>query len=85
MDARERPPGESAEPGVESELIFPTDIKKAPDGAFFYLAESEGFEPSIPFGIHTFQACSFNRSDNSPDSIIISGILAPDCYLVLGP
>ena len=32
-----------------------------------YLAESEGFEPSIPFrGIHTFQACSFNHSDNSP-------------------
>ncbi len=31
-------------------------------------AESEGFEPSIPFrGIHTFQACSFNHSDNSPD------------------
>ena len=31
------------------------------------LAESEGFEPSIPFrGIHTFQACSFNHSDNSP-------------------
>jgi site-specific DNA recombinase len=30
-------------------------------------AESEGFEPSIPFrGIHTFQACSFNHSDNSP-------------------
>src|SRR5215217_1675750 len=33
------------------------------------VAESEGFEPSIPFrGIHTFQACSFNHSDNSPDS-----------------
>ena len=31
------------------------------------LAETEGFEPSIPFGgIHTFQACSFNHSDKSP-------------------
>ena len=30
-------------------------------------AETEGFEPSIPFrGIHTFQACSFNHSDKSP-------------------
>ena len=32
-----------------------------------YPAETEGFEPSIPFrGIHTFQACSFNHSDKSP-------------------
>ena len=31
-------------------------------------AETEGFEPSIPFrGIHTFQACSLNHSDNSPE------------------
>ena len=31
------------------------------------VAETEGFEPSIPFrGIHTFQACSFNHSDKSP-------------------
>lgn len=31
-------------------------------------AETEGFEPSIPFrGIHTFQACSFNHSDKSPE------------------
>jgi hypothetical protein len=33
----------------------------------FLLAESKGFEPLIPFwSIHTFQACSFDRSDNSP-------------------
>ena len=32
-----------------------------------FSAETEGFEPSIPFrGIHTFQACSFNHSDKSP-------------------
>ena len=36
-------------------------------GHLIYLAETEGFEPSIPFrGIHTFQACSFNHSDKSP-------------------
>ena len=35
--------------------------------AGFWVAEREGFEPSIPFrGIHTFQACSFNHSDTSP-------------------
>ena len=38
---------------------------KRPKGPFD--AETEGFEPSIPFGgIHTFQACSFNHSDKSP-------------------
>jgi hypothetical protein len=32
------------------------------------LAEREGFEPSIHFWrIHTFQACSFDHSDTSPD------------------
>ena len=30
------------------------------------LAEREGFEPSIRCRIHTFQACSFDRSDTSP-------------------
>ena len=31
------------------------------------LAEREGFEPSVHFWrTHTFQACSFNRSDTSP-------------------
>jgi hypothetical protein len=31
------------------------------------LAESEGFEPSIRFWrIHTFQACAFDHSANSP-------------------
>jgi hypothetical protein len=40
---------------------------KKPAGVLLALAESEGFEPSIPFrGIHTFQACSFNHSDKSP-------------------
>ena len=32
------------------------------------LAVKEGFEPSIRYKrIHTFQACSFNHSDTSPD------------------
>ena len=30
------------------------------------LAEREGFEPSMRCRIHTFQACSFDRSDTSP-------------------
>ena len=33
--------------------------------AFLFMAERMGFEPTIPFGIHTFQACSFNHSDTS--------------------
>ena len=32
------------------------------------MAEREGFEPSIRgYRIHTFQACSFNHSDTSPE------------------
>ena len=32
------------------------------------MAEREGFEPSVRFWrTHTFQACSFNRSDTSPE------------------
>ncbi len=35
-------------------------------------AETEGFEPSIPFGgIHTFQACLFNHSSRSP--LVVKG------------
>ena len=30
-------------------------------------AEREGFEPSIPCGIHAFQACSIGHSDISPN------------------
>ena len=32
------------------------------------MAEREGFEPSIPCGIHTFQACAFDHSATSPKS-----------------
>ena len=31
------------------------------------LAVREGFEPSMPFDIHAFQACSFDHSDTSPN------------------
>ena len=35
----------------------------------FRMAEREGFEPSMGYEpIHTFQACSFGRSDTSPVS-----------------
>ena len=35
------------------------------------MAEREGFEPSIRFRIHTFQACSFGHSDTSP--VVLGG------------
>jgi hypothetical protein len=40
-----------------------------------YLAEREGFEPSIRYKrIHAFQACAFSHSATSPESIaILSG------------
>ncbi len=34
--------------------------------AFLYMAEREGFEPSVRCRTHTFQACSFDHSDTSP-------------------
>ena len=44
--------------------------KRAPIGALLVcMAEREGFEPSIRcYRIHTFQACSFNHSDTSPET-----------------
>ena len=33
------------------------------------LAVREGFEPSKPCDLHTFQACSFGHSDTSPYSV----------------
>src|SRR5690606_26269482 len=36
----------------------------------FFMAEREGFEPSVRLcRTHTFQACSFDRSDTSPVSL----------------
>ncbi len=59
----------------QGSLLAPLTIRheKGPArGPFSCLAEREGFEPSIPFGIHTFQACSFDHSDISPDSLVFS-------------
>ena len=39
--------------------------KKAPFMGLCLLAERKGFEPSKPFGLHTFQACAFSRSATS--------------------
>lgn len=36
------------------------------------VAVSERFELSIRCRIHTFQACSFSHSDNSPNQIVVS-------------
>jgi hypothetical protein len=41
------------------------------------MAEREGFEPSIrDYRIHTFQACSFNHSDTSPDFFLFTTLTA---------
>ena len=34
--------------------------------AYLFMAEKEGFEPSIRCRIHTFQACAFDHSATSP-------------------
>ncbi len=35
------------------------------------VAEGEGFEPSKPFDLHTFQACSFDHSDTPPQFLVL--------------
>ena len=46
--------------------VSPPNKKPAVAGSF-YLAEREGFEPSIRgYRIHTFQACAFSHSATSP-------------------
>ena len=37
-----------------------------------FLAESQGFEPWVPCGTRHFECRTFDLSDNSPDSYIIS-------------
>lgn len=50
--------------------------KAAHTNCFF--AESEGFEPSKPlWGLHTFQACAFDHSANSPERSGERGIRTP--------
>ena len=46
--------------------------------AFLNLVEEEGFEPSKPFDLHTFQACSFDHSDTPPDQC---SHWSPDCVV----
>ena len=61
------------ERGFSSKSPSSPYIKKAPCfrmGLFLYMAVREGFEPSMPFDIHTFQACSFGHSDTSPKLIV---------------
>ena len=41
-------------------------FNKLPEDSQGNLAVREGFEPSVPCGTHTFQACSFGHSDTSP-------------------
>ena len=60
------------------EPVSARQIKRTPIGALLIcVAEREGFEPSIrDYRIHTFQACSFNHSDTSPDNLLIFKDLA---------
>ena len=44
--------------------------KKGPCGTLLFLAEGEGFEPSIRFRIHTFQACAFDHSATAPHACL---------------
>ena len=63
-------------PGILSNLYFKNKgshqglslchKKTAQKRRLFIMAEREGFEPSVPGGTHTFQACSFGHSDTSP-------------------
>gem|GEM_PF-3719827 len=39
------------------------------------MAEGMGFEPTIPCGIHAFQACSFGHSDTLPVENITQDVL----------
>jgi hypothetical protein len=47
----------------------PSTTKNGARWAPSFVAEREGFEPSIRCRIHTFQACSFDRSDTSPGRV----------------
>src|SRR5690554_4325041 len=49
-------------------FFFSAKEKAADCSAAFsiFVAEGEGFEPSKPFDLHTFQACSFDHSDTPP-------------------
>ena len=40
------------------------------------LAETEGFEPSRPFGLLVFKTSAFNRSATSPNAVVSS----PGCH-----
>jgi hypothetical protein len=39
------------------------------------MAEDEGFEPSIGFPIHAFQACALGRYANPPVPICFAGAM----------
>ena len=45
-------------------------------------AESEGFEPSVPFVTHAFQACALDHYANSPYYKHLALIFTPMCALL---
>ena len=60
------------EPLQFSKLTISVNKKCHPMATFLiYLAEREGFEPSIRYKrIHTFQACAFDHSATSPNFVL---------------
>ncbi len=60
--------------GLRRETLSAMGTTPSPGMTAKGLAEREGFEPSIRCRIHAFQACSFNRSDTSPEAGTIAGM-----------
>ncbi len=53
-----------------------TQIKKGPQGALFYLAEEEGFEPSKGYEpLPVFKTGAFNRSATPPKPCAHAAVL----------
>ncbi len=53
--------------GSHEASLIPINDKARTKRALTFMAEKEGFEPSKPFGLHTFQACAFDHSATSPE------------------
>ncbi len=51
---------------VRALVLAQAPIKKPQNMGLYFMAVREGFEPSKPYDLHTFQACSFGHSDTSP-------------------
>ena len=48
------------------------EAQKSPNSELSWVAEDEGFEPSIGCPIHAFQACALGRYANPPEGSTLS-------------